>query len=114
MAINPHVLATHHVGYSFLLSSPATTQEGAVSGYFADTLTQLFLGLDKYNYLLHARTYGPEEPGAAPTKFSLLTGGNYDWLFLPFVPRNHNFAGPLAFHERNKQWLVRHDALKSL
>jgi hypothetical protein len=86
MAINPHVLATHHVSYSFLLSSPATTQEGAISGYFADALTRSFLGLDKYNYLLHSGTYGPEEPGAAPTKFSLLTGGNYDRLFLPFVP----------------------------
>jgi hypothetical protein len=99
--VNPHTLATHHVTYSYVLSSAAPIQDGAV-------------GLTVYNRLLHSGTYGPEEPGHASTKLALLVDGEYDRLFLPFIPRNRNFYGPLVMHERNKQWLMKRNALKSL
>jgi hypothetical protein len=104
----------HHVTYSYVLSSAAPIQDGAISGYFEDTLTHSLLGLTVYNRLLHSGTYGPEEPGHASTKFALLVNGEYDRLFLPFIPHNHNFYRPLVMHERNKQWLMKRNALKSL
>jgi hypothetical protein len=97
--VNPHTLATHHVTYSYVLSSAAPIQDGAVSSYIEDMLTCSLLGLTVYNRLLHSGTYGPEEPGHASTKLALLVDGDYDWLFLPFIPRNHNFYGPLVMHE---------------
>jgi hypothetical protein len=104
----------HHVTYSYVLSLAAPIQDGAISGYFEDTLTCSLLGLMVYNRLLHSGTYGPEEPGHASTKLTLLVDGEYDRLFLPFIPRNRNFYGPLVMHERNKQWLMKRNALKSL
>jgi hypothetical protein len=90
MTVNPHTLAMHHVCYS-CLSLAATTQEGVVSGYFTDMLTQSLLGLNKYNPLLHSGTYGPEEPGAVSTKLSLLVARDYNQIFLPFIPQNRHF-----------------------
>jgi hypothetical protein len=113
MTVNPHALPMHHVSYSLMLSSPAPVQEGMISGYFTDTHTQALLGLSEHNRLLNSGSYGPDKPRVAPIKFSLLANGNYNRL-LPFVPHNHNFAGPLVMYERNKQWLVRRDALKTL
>jgi hypothetical protein len=89
----------HHISYSYLLSSAATTQEGMVSSYFADMLMQLFLGLNKYNPLLHSGTYSPEEPGAVSTKLSLLVARDYNRIFLPFIPQNRHFYGPLVMYK---------------
>jgi hypothetical protein len=99
VTVNPHTLATHHVTYSYVLSLAAPIQDGAVSGYFEDTLTHSLLGLTVYNRLLHSGTYGPEEPGHASTKLALLVDGDYDQLFLPFILRNRNFYGPLIMHK---------------
>jgi hypothetical protein len=112
--VNLHTLATHHVTYSYVLSSAAPIQDGAISGYFEDMLTHSLLGLTVYNRLLHSGTYGPEEPGHASTKLALLVDGDYDWLFLPFIPHNRNFYRPLVMHERNKRWLMKCNTLKSL
>jgi hypothetical protein len=70
----------HHVTYSYVLSSAAPIQDGAVSGYFEDTLTRSLLGLTVYNRLLHSGTYSPEEPGHASTKLALLVDGDYNQL----------------------------------
>jgi hypothetical protein len=101
--VNPHTLAAHHVTYSYVLSLAAPTQYGTVSSYFEDMLTCSLLGLTVYNRLLHSGTYGPEEPGHASTKLTLLVDGDYNRLFLPFIPCNRNFYGPLVMHKRNKQ-----------
>jgi hypothetical protein len=113
MTVDLHALPTHHISYSLVLSSPAPVQEGVISRYFTDAHTRALLGLSEHNSLLNSGSYGPDKPGVAPVKFSLLANGNYDQL-LPFVPHNHNFTGLLVMYEWNKQWLVRHDALKTL
>jgi hypothetical protein len=115
MSLLPHESYRATISVDPTASSPAPIQEGKPRGYFDDEATRKLLGLEMGTVPLHSGTYGDQEPGAKPVKFSLLRQRLPDVVFLPFVPKNHWFHyTPISMHETNRQYLVHKEARREL
>src|SRR5271169_2442767 len=75
MSTTAHATFSHPISCDPKVSSPTPQEEGIRAGYFDDSLTRDLLWIEGNNSLLHAGTYGFQEPRQSPTSIFLLMGG---------------------------------------
>ena len=115
MPLSPHKSSQARISCNPTNSSPAPIHEGQPHGYFNDEATCLLLGLNTGVTPLNSGTYGEEELGVRPIKFSVLCQKSLDHLLLPFTPKNHWFHhSQISMYEKNRQYAIHLEARREL